>query len=54
MSSHCPFCLPNPQYEAWGFSPEGWREAEKNHKKYHICKYCKQQLLNEDLLREII
>lgn len=35
MSKNCPFCPPEGQYEAWGFSPEGWQSARENHDKGH-------------------
>jgi hypothetical protein len=40
MSSNCPYCPPDSQHEAWGFSPEGWAEAKRIHDENHICKEC--------------
>lgn len=35
MSKNCPFCPPDSQYEAWGYSPEGWSAAKSNHDSGH-------------------
>ena len=44
MSKDCPYCPPDSQYEAWGYSPEGWQQARENHEKNHCdkCPKCGQ------------
>jgi uncharacterized OB-fold protein len=36
VRGNCPFCDAEHGYNSgWGFSPEGWAEAEKNHNENH-------------------
>ena len=49
MSGNCPFCPKDSKYESWGFSPEGWENAKRNHEENHTCKCCGQSLPKDKL-----
>lgn len=42
MSSNCPYCPKDSEYEAWGYGPQGWQEALERHNRDHVCRDCKQ------------